>query len=82
MPLPCCTIMSSNGALTQITNGNATSFVHMDGISPFDSPKIDGGCLVICAAARVRFGRNRARVRKPRNEATYNGWGRWAKVLF
>ena len=34
--------MSPNGALTQIPNGNTTRFVHMDGISPFDSPKIAG----------------------------------------
>ena len=32
----------AQGALHQNPNGNATRFVNMDGISPFDSPKIAG----------------------------------------
>ena len=50
----------------------------MDGAFFGDQSQDRRGCPVDCLAARLRIGRDGA-IRKRSNEATYKGWGRWAK---
>ena len=75
MPLPCRTTMSPRGALHQNPNGNATRFVNMDEVFLGECPKTKGAASRCCVAARLRVGRDRARVRKRSNKATYKRAG-------
>ena len=74
-PLPCRTTMSPRGALHQNPNGNATRFVNMDEVFLGECPKTKGAASRCCVAARLRVGRDRARVRKRSNKATYKRAG-------